>query len=304
MTNAYIDAFQFARATTGLEYQSLVGNLARFTSAQTASASSLTVPSAGSNSITVPLNQFDHITIFDGPTSEVVQVASGGAAVGATTIPLVSPLQYNHSAGVAWCSDGVLGSLADDIFSASQWLETICRQSLFQTTYTSEILRMPTMRAALANDGVLHFRPRHFPIATLSSLTINTTQSSSVSYDTAQVFIDGDRQVCELPQLTPVGGQSASPLIVQLLITRQQSAWITINYTAGYGASAMPADVTEAAILLTSDVLAKRLNPMGATEVGSGGRHIAAVLRGDNAGESLLYKRAFKILNNYTVQPF
>lgn len=303
MANAYISCFDFARSPSGLEYGSLIGNMGRFTTTQAQGSNTLTVPTYGPNSVQVVLSQFDHITIFDGSNSEVVSVQSA-VTIGATSIPLVTPTQFAHSAGVAWCSDGALGSLADAIFSASQWIETLCRQSLFQTAYTSEILRMPTMRAALAHDGVLHFRPRHFPIATLSSLTINTTQSSSVSYDTTQVFIDGDKQVCELPQLTPVGGQSSSPLIVQMAITRKQSAWITINYSAGYAASALPTDITEAAILLTSDILAKRQNPMGAVEVGSGGRRVAAVLRGDNAGESLLYKRAFKILNNYTVQPF
>lgn len=306
MVSAYIDPFSFLRATHGLEVQSLIGNVARFTTAQSAGTNTLTVPAVGVNSISVPLGQFDQITIFDGANTEVVQVGSAGAAVGATSIPLLTgtSLQFNHAIGVAWCSDGVLGSLADEIVNASAWLEHECYQSLLLTTYTSEQLTMPGMRASVNNRGSLTFRPRHFPVNSISALSITTASQTNITYDVSMVSIDGNKRNCIIRVLNALPGQlqNQPTNLVQSPFDRNTEADVFVTYSAGYASSALPGDVKEAAVLLTSDILAKRLNPVGAPELGSGTRHMAAVLRGDNSGESLLYKRAKKILNKYSVE--
>src|SRR5712664_2959667 len=100
MSNTYIDCFDYIRSPSGLEWQSLVGNMARFTSTQNAGVTTLTIPAVGPQSITVPLNQFDRLTIFDGSNTEVVLVASAGAAVGATSVPLTGPTLFAHPSGV------------------------------------------------------------------------------------------------------------------------------------------------------------------------------------------------------------
>src|SRR6185312_6605476 len=164
--NAYLDCIQYARlAPTGLILSGYTGNMARI-SACSAGASSLTVPAT-----TVALNQYDDLYLFDGSNTEVLQVGVAGAAQGVTSIPLLNPTAYAHSAGKAYCTDGTDGSLGEQIMTASQWIEDICHQSLWSSTYT-ETLRMPTMRASIDNQRSLNFRPRHSPVMSLASLTL------------------------------------------------------------------------------------------------------------------------------------
>jgi hypothetical protein len=296
--NTYISWFDWQRSTAGIEWGTLVGNTGRISSATSIGATSLPIVPV----LTTQINQYDVITIFDGSSSETV-TATATASVGASTIS-ISASVYAHAAGTPYCTDGILGSLANQIVSASQWLETICKQSLFANTYTNELLALPTMRASIDNEYALHFRPRHWPIQSLTSLSITTVPNNSISYDPTQVVIDSDKQICSMPNMQPLPlpGSGQAPYPIWNVPSRNRQAQVNITYTAGY--STMPSDITEAAILLTSDILAKRQNPIGAPDLASGDRHISAVLRGDNSGESLLYKRAFKILNNYTMQSF
>ena len=296
--NTYISWFDWQRTTTGLEWLSLVGNTGRVSSSVSIGVVSLPVVPT----LTVQINQWDLVTIFDGSSSEIV-TATATAIVGASTISTTATV-YAHSAGTCYSTDGVLGSLADQIIKASQQLETICRQSLFLTTYTNELLAIPTMRASINNHYGLHFRPRHWPIDSLTSLSITRVPGTTINYDPSQVIIDSDKQICSMPNMQPlpVAGSGQAPYPIWNVANRNQEAQLTITYVGGF--SVMPYDVIEAAVLLTSDILAKRLNPVGAPDLASGARHISAVLRGDTSGESLLYKRAFKTLNNYTVQSF
>lgn len=296
--NTYLSWFDWQRTTTGLEWGSLVGNLGRISSATSAGAMSLPVTPG----LTVQINPYDLITIFDGANSETVTATA--VAHGLDASITVSTTTYAHAAGTPYCTDGILGSLADQIVKASQELETICKQSLFLNTYTNEMLALPTMRAAIDNQFALHFRPRHWPVQTLSALSITTVPNNSISYDPTQVIIDSDKQICSMPNMQPLpmSGSGQSPYPIWNVPSRYRQAQVTITYTAGF--NAMPPDVTEAAVLLTSDILAKRLNPMGAADSQSGDRHVSPVLRGDLSGESLLRKRAIQILNYYTMQSF
>lgn len=295
--NTYLSWFDWSRTTTGLEWQSLIGCSGRINAA-TVGATILTVTPP----LAVSLRQYDLLTIYDGSSSENVTVQAVAGA-GTTTIT-ISATQYAHVAGTPYSTDGVLGSLADQIIKASQELETICRQSLFLSTYTNEMLALPTMRAAIDNQFALHFRPRHWPVQTLTALSITTVPNNSISYDPTQVIIDSDKQICSMPNLQPLPlpGSGQGPYPIWNVPSRYRQAQVTITYTAGF--SVMPADVTEAAVLLVSDILAKRLNPVGGADITSGDRRIATVLRGDFSGESLLYKKAQRILNNYTMQSF
>lgn len=306
--NLYIDAFDFAQNPSGLEFASLIGTNTRFMSVQNALASSLALPATGYGSLTVALNPFDSIYIFDGPNSEVVQVSTAGAGAGATSIPLVNPLAFTHQAGVDWCSDGVDGSLGEQIVSACALLENKCKQVLMQNTYTSEILRMPSMRASIDNQGAFNFRPRHFPVQALTSLEIQTIQQQALSYDVSQAFIDGDRQEISMPALiplTPGGGVQSSPYYQTAPVQRKSNAWATLTYIAGYAwPDAIPGDIVEAACLLVGDILGKRENPTGADQIRLGEKLIQSAIRGDMTGESVLVKRANGILAYYTVQSY
>jgi hypothetical protein len=305
--NTYIDAFDFTRSTHGLEIQSLIGNQARLTTAQTVGSASLTgIPVSGLNSITVALNMFDRLTLFDGSSTEVVQVGSAGAAIGATSIPLLTgtTLQFNHALGVAWLSDGFAGSLADQIVNASSWIEQTCYQALLQTTYTNEQVQMPSSRAAIGNDGALTFRPRHWPITSISTVSVATVSlTQPIGFDTTQLFIDGDKRLCSISNLVVLPA-SMNNTIVQPALDRNGRAQLLLTYQAGYPYASLPGDLKEAAILVTSDLLAKRHNPIGAPDISDGSTHVSAVLRGDLTGESILIKRAMEILSRYNVSLF
>jgi hypothetical protein len=292
--NLYVSWFDWQRTTTGLEWASLVGNTGRISSDVAVGATSLTVTPA----LTVAISQWDIITIFDGSSSETV-VATASAAVGATSIT-VAPTAFAHNSGTCYCTDGTGGSLADQIAKASTWLETICKQPLFLTTYTNETLAMPTMRASIDNHAGLHFRPRHWPVQSLTSLSITVVPGYTTAYDPTQVIIDSDKQMCTMPNMQPLplAGSGQAPYPIWNVMSRQQSAQLTLTYSAGY--STVPADVAEAAVLLTSDILAKRFNPMGAYEMQMGKRSFSIGSRADMSGESVYLKRAKDILQNYS----
>lgn len=298
--SSYISHFDYIRSPSGLETASLLGNSLRLSSAAIAGATSLSV----TPNTTVALAVNDRLTIFDGASSEVVFVA-GTTNTGSSGITIQSPgLQYAHAQYTPLCSDGVLGSLADQIINASTWLETICQQSLLQATYTNETLRMPSMRASIDAQGQLNFRPRHFPITAENGITIITNSGVANTYDATQCIIATDHQIVSVPWLVATGNQSSNANIwLSPAPSRQQTMWLQITYTAGYAQAAIPGDVKDAAILLVSDMLSRRQNPTGASSISLGDKSLQAGSR-DTSGESDLVKRAKQILVNYSIKPF
>lgn len=301
MTSTYIDCIHYTKQPTGVSLANYIGNMGRLTSASLASATSLTV-----QPLSVPQVQYDDLYIFDGPNSEVVQVGSAGASVGATSIPLQAATQYAHAAGTPYCTDGA-GSLGAQLFTASRDIEDICHQSLWSTTYTGEILTMPTMRAAIDNQCNLHFRPRHFPITALTSLSIQQNQQYVVNLDQTQAIIDADQMTVDIPNIATVAtsqslGQ-ANPYLWQAL-NRTANAWITLTYTAGFALGQLPWAVTRAATLLTSECFVQLSNPLGADQITQGKRQVMFTMRGDTSGESLLRKQAESFLSPYIAQSF
>ena len=294
MPNLYISQFDYQRSPSGLESASLLGNSMRLSLAGVIGANSITVTPP----TTVTLNQDDRITIFDGPNSEVVTVGAAGATVGSTSIPC-SPLQFAHATRTPCCSDGIMGSLADQITDASAELEAIAYQSLFQSTYTNEVLQLPSMDANITNRNILAFRPKHIPVTALSSIVLQQRQNATTTFDPTQAFIDSSQQYVKVPVLNGVGpsGQVFWP---QQPMDRTADQWLTISYTAGFAPSALPADIRDAAVLLTSDILSRRYNPTQADQLTENRKTLIAVLRGDFSGESLFYKQAKRKLSKYT----
>lgn len=298
--NTYLSIYDYLGAPTGQNTAALVGNVFRFTAVQQAGATLLIVPTTA---LTVQLQPYDTLSIFDGPNSELIQVSTM-TLPNSTAIRLLSGLQYQHNPGVAVCSDGTGGSLATQLFTASQWIEDTCHQALWATTYTNEILTMPTMRAALDNEHNLHFRPRHFPITAISALSIQTTQLDPIAYDPTQAIIDADQQTVDIPNLAPIPSsmqsQQTVPYVMTPQLSRRQNAWITLTYTAGY--STLPWPVRRAGILLTSACMAELSNPVGADSIQTGKRNVTFMLRGDQSGDSLLVKQAMKLLQPYIAE--
>lgn len=304
MVSTYIDCLTYTRAATGLVLSGQYGNIGRI-AACTAGATTLTTVAV----TTVALNQYDDFYLFDGPNSEKVQVGAGGAIVGVTSIPLQAGTQFAHAGGTTYCTDGTQGSLGQSIFEASRWIEDICHQGLWSTAYTSEILTMPTMRAAWDNQRNLHFRPRHFPITTLTSVTVETSTLLSWQYDTTQAIIDADQMTVDLPAMAMLGSGGSLPS--QNLTSpwasgpsREKNAWITLAYTAGFASGQLPWVVTRAATLLTNEGFGLLENPIGADEIHQNKRSVTFTLRGDQSGESLLVKNATSLLSPYIAQLF
>jgi hypothetical protein len=300
--NTYIDCFDYTRHPSGLETASLIGNIGR-TTGVLQGATSLPVTPV----LAVALNQYDQVTVFDSTQSEVLVVGAGGAVAGSSSIPLQQATQYAHAGGVAFCTDGVKGSLAQAIVDACSFLESICRQSIWESVYTTEILKMPTMRAALDNEGALFFRPRHFPITALTALAISTVQSvPGIAYDVTQAYIDSDHQTVSVPNLQPLpigGNESQMPYTaITPPISRRTNAWLFPQYSAGYAVGALPGDVHDAALLLTSETLSRRQNPTGSAEVDLGDKRLVAFLRGDLSGESGWLKAARTKLAPYVAE--
>jgi hypothetical protein len=160
------------------------------------------------------------------------------------------------------------------------------------------------MRASIDNHYVLHFRPRHWPIQSLTELSISQVPNFTINYDPTQVVIDSDKQICVMPNMQPLPfqGSGQAPYPIWSVMSNLVFAQLNINYQSGF--AVMPMDVIEACILLTSDILAKRMNPYGAPELKSGQRQIIANIKSETTGESLLFKRAKAILDNYTMQSF
>ena len=297
MSNTYLDHFQYLRSPSGLEALTLLGNSARLASLHALGATTLTITPATS----VDLKQFDQITIFDGPNSEVV-IVNADTNQPATSIPLVVGTQFQHAANTPLCSDGVLGSLADQIVDASAWLEAdFTYQSLFQSTYTGEILPLPSMQASFDNQHMLLFRPKHFPVTAINSIVLQVQQNQTLTIDPTQAFIDSNQQIVRVPTLN-ITGPSSQVVWPMQRMNRYANAWITISYTAGYAQTALPADIKDAAVLLTSAILSRRQNPTGADSIVLGHKALVAVLRGDQSGEGLLVKEARRKLARYKVR--
>jgi hypothetical protein len=303
MSSTYLDCFGYQRQPTGLIVQNYLGNSGRLALPCIASAVKLTTPP-----LTVALNAYDALYLFDGPNSESVQIGASGDAVGDTALTLQAPTQYAHAAGTPYCTDGTSGSLGAQLFTASQWIEDICFQALWAVPYAGEILTMPTMRAALDNRGYFHFRPRHFPITALSSVAIQTASANAVSYDPAQAIIDSDQQTVDIPASAVLATQSPTPPQISpwntAAVNRRSTGWISINYTSGFAVNALPWPVQRACTLLVSECFGQLENPMGADSIQQNKRKVDFVVRGDTSGETLLVKQAKQLLAKYIAQSF
>lgn len=298
MVTSYISQFEYIAAPAGLEYLTLLGNSLRLSGAISSGAVSLPVTPA----TTLPLSAFDKITIFDGLLTEQVQVGINGATAGSSFIVLLNPTVNAHAQYTPCSSPGILGDLGSEILKASAWVENITKQSLWSTTQT-ETLRIPSMRASFDNQSILVFRVKQYPITAVNTLQLGGSQGNFTSYDATQAFIDSN-EVVTVPVLNTTGGASNWPLFPQQM-DRTSNLYLQVNYTAGYTSATMPSDVKDAAVLLTSELLSRRFNPVGAAEMSQGHQTAAYRLRGDAATlTSLHYLRATSILANYTLRMF
>lgn len=301
MSSTYLDIFQYLRKPSGLITSGYYGNAFRFATTQAAGASSLAIPASA---ITEAMNAYDNLYIFDGLNSEVVQVAST-VSPSVTSVSLVNPTVYQHKAGIVACSDGTSTiSLAEQIFIASQWVEDICHQSLWVSTYSNEVLTMPTMRASVNNEGVLWFRPRHFPITDLTAISIKADPLSVVQYDPTQAIIDSEQQLISIRNLVPLSNTPGNSQVTSNspwnARSRNRQQWLTITYDSGW--TNLPSTIVRACSLLVNQCFVQTANSLGADSIVEGERNVVFTMRGDTSGESLLVKEAQRLLQPYVME--
>lgn len=300
--SAYIDVPAYQRAPHGQEIASLLG-LNTTTAGATQPVGTTNLQVAASSGYAAGL-----AWILDGPTSEVVTIT--GSADG-THVTLAAPgTIFAHAAGVSLSQAGSAGSLAEVILRASSWIEGYCRQgtsatdrSLFALART-ERWGMPSLRAFIDPSQVLHLRPGHFPIVSVSLLTVELGFGSTVTFDTSGGELTGGRTL-EVPTWLTSGNLPINDLVfLSRGLSRGTRMWAVLSYTGGVPAGSVPYDVQQAAVWMVSDFLAQRANPTGASELQVGKVSRTQRLRGDMKIVSILQQQAQEALQWFRAEAF
>lgn len=299
--SAYIDVPAFLRAPANQETASLLGMNTTLGSSQPAGTTNLQVASSTSWAAGLAW-------ILDGPTSEVVTIT--GSADG-THVTLAAPgTAFAHNgganAGVSISQAGSKGSLAEIILRASAWIENYCQQgtasgdrSLYALSRT-ERFGMPTVRAYIDSDTVLTVMPGHFPVQSVSAISIELGYGVSVSLDASQIEQPSAGRLVQVPYLlatAPAPGQQV--LLASRGLSRSRTQWTVITYTGGFNVGAVPYDIQQATIWVTAELLSQRLNPAGVAEATLGKRNTIFRQRGDMSGDSILLLQAKHALQPY-----
>jgi len=290
--NLYITAKEYVKAATGQETTSLIGLLGYLSAPMIVGAISVPL----SAPLTEPIAAYDNVTIFDGSSSEVVQ-CSAYTNINATAIPVFASL-FAHATGTVICTDGTDGSLAQAIIEGSAHVERHTEQPLLTTTYTDETLRLRSMEAAITSDGTLYFRPRQWPVAAVTGLSILLFSGSTLTLDPTQCVISSRARSVDVPVINSTSS-GISLLAALPPLTALEQAWLQVTYSAGYAYTSLPWDIKRAAIILTSNALADRQNESGAADFRLGQKQLTMFLRGDATGETTFEKRAYTLLNKY-----
>jgi hypothetical protein len=291
-TSIYVDVPGYLRAATNLETASLLGLNTTLGGAATLAAGATTLPVVSSAGwVAGPL------WLLDGPWSEIVRVTGSADS---THLTLAAPgTTWPHAPGVSASQAGVAGALADAILRASAWIEGYCQQgtpadrSLYAVSRT-ERWGMPGGRAWIDRDTIAVIRPGHFPVQSVGALTLDQGEWGMSALDVAQARLPADGRLIEVPLL--VGGD---PL---LALSRSRHAWIEVTYVGGVTPGALPYDLAQACIWITSELLAERRNPTGAAHIRQGKFELQARPWGDRSGDSTLLLQAKAALEPYRVR--
>lgn len=292
--SAYLDVPSYLRAATNQETASLLGLNTTLAGAGTLAAGAVSLPVVSSSGWAA-----GPLWLLDGPWSEVAQVTGSADS---THLTLAAPgTLWPHAPGVSVSQAGADGSLAEAVLRASAWMEGYCQQgtaagrSLYALSRT-ELWGMPGARAWIDRDTIAIVRPGHFPVQSVSALTLDQGEYGSLTLDAAQARLTGDGRLIEIPLLTGV-----DPL---LALSRSQRAWISVTYTGGVTPGALPYDLAQACVWITSELLAQRRNPTGAARIRQGKFELQARPWGDRSGDSTLLLQAKAALAPYRAQAF
>ena len=291
-TSAYLDVPGYLRAATNQETASLLGLNTTLGGATILAAGAVSLPVAASAGwVAGP------IWLLDGPWSEVAQVTG---LADSTHLTLAAPgTIWPHAPGISVSQAGAAGSLAETILRASAWMEGYCQQgtagdrSLYALSRTEQ-WGMPGSRAWIDRDVIAVVRPGHFPVQSVSALTLDQGEAGAFALDVAQVRLPSDGRLIEVPLLSGI-----DPL---LALSRSLRTWISVSYVGGVTLGAQPYDLAQACVWITSELLAERRNPSGAARIRQGKFELQARPWGDRSGDSTLLLQAKAALEPYRAQ--
>lgn len=291
-TSAYLDVPGYLRAATNQETASLLGLNTTLGGTTTLAAGAVSLPVAASAEWAA-----GPLWLLDGPWSEVAQVTG---LADSTHLTLAAPgTLWPHAPGVSVSQAGAWGSLAETILRASAWMEGYCQQgtatdrSLYAISRTEQ-WGMPGTRAWIDRDVIAVVRPGHFPVQSVSALTLDQGEAGTFALDVAQVRLPSDGRLIEAPLLAGI-----DPL---LMLSRSLRTWISVTYVGGITPGALPYDLAQACIWVTSELLAERRNPSGAARIRQGKFELQARPWGDRSGDSTLLLQAKAALEPYRAQ--
>lgn len=285
--SAYIDVPTYLRAPTGQEAASLLGLNTTIGGGSSVPAGTLSLPVVASAGWAA-----GPLWLLDGPSAEVAQVTG---AADATHLTLATPgTTLSHAPGASASQAGVGGSLAEVILRASAWIENYCQQgtapdrSLFALSRT-EKWSMPGRRALLDVDGTLVMRPGHFPVQSVAALTMLLPSGAVQSVDVSLAQVSGEGRLIE----TPLVFTGAAPgALMPTAVSRAGRQWVSVTYTGGFAAGAVPYDIQQACVWMVSELLSARRNPSGAATVKQGTTELVARPWRDTTGDSILLVQA------------
>jgi hypothetical protein len=104
----------------------------------------------------------------------------------------------------------------------------------------SEVVQAPGRRALLDVDGTLVLRPGHFPVQLVASLAVQLPSGATQNLDLSLAQITGEGRLIEAPLVFT----GAAPFaVIPTALTRAGRQWVSVTYTGGFAAGAVPYDM-------------------------------------------------------------
>ncbi len=296
----YCDAQDWLlNSTANIETASLVGGNTTTSGAVSAGATSVPLASASG----FPASGTFLAWILDGLSSEKV-----AGTISGSNLSVPGGVQAGHGAGVNVLSAGVAGNLGDVIARASRAIDNYCRQgpdgAAERTLYAlsrTERASGPSMRCSFDPGYTFVIHPWHWPIQSVSNVSVQYSVDPAISLAIGNVAITNDGKRIEVPYAT------LNPSNVLNNVVGYRGQGMTANWTyvagpCGPGAlSGVPDDIRAAMHLFIADILTQRQNPYGLSDVQQGKVHRTFRNRGDD-WTSMFRERIYELLEQYAQQ--
>ncbi|MBF6591864.1 MAG: hypothetical protein IVW57_15250 [Ktedonobacterales bacterium] len=283
----YTDVEEFLTFSAfSVETSSLVGG--RATLSADVSAGATTLPLSAITNFATGQTAW----LLDGLTSEKVTITAVGGSSMTTSATAVG-----HSAGASVSTAGTHGCLAEQVTLACRKADQYCRQgalgSLDRTLFAlsrRETFTMPTSRAYIDPNWTLTVTPYHFPVQSLTSLSLQNSASPAMTVDLSALVLPEGAKKISVPQISLSGSGNTTLLLAAPVALRQPNTWATLTYVGGpiIGATlaSVPDDIRMAVWCYIAHLLAFRFNPAGVAMQSMGDTRREFRLRGETGAKA------------------